>query len=230
MRMCGGIFLFALSTALVAQQPAVKIIGLAEEPHHQLLLENASTRVYRLALRPGGATQPHHHNSFYIFVSVGVSDVSIEVKGRPPVVSHLEDGELRTSKGGFTIAERNTGATPLNMIVIEPLNGVGQDKFEDPMASFHLHDTFVGNIFEEPRIRAYDMAMASGGRTEQHTDKYGRLIVALTDLFLSDNVEGKGTSEIRQKRGDVAWFPGGASHMLTNLDAQPAHFVTVEFR
>ena len=98
------------------------------------------------------------------------------------------------------------------------------------MANFHFHDAAFGPIFEVPMMRGYDAVIASHGRTERHLDRYDRLIIALNDLELVDEVEGAGASKISQKAGDVVWYPAGVTHAITNVGAGPTHFITIEFR
>jgi hypothetical protein len=218
------------SLGLYAQQPATSTIDLGKESHHQLLLDNSWAHVYRLVLQPSEATQPHRHDNPYVFVTIGASSMSIEVRGRQPVVSDLEDGELRTSKGGFTISERNGGQKPMTMIVVEELRSGEAGTFEEAMASFRYHDAAIGSLFEDAAVRGYEMTMASGGRTNAHTERYNRLLVALTDLQLVDDIKEKGSLEIRRKAGDVEWLAATSTHALTNSGTQPARFIILEFR
>ncbi|MGO9403282.1 MAG: hypothetical protein ACLPVW_07405 [Terriglobales bacterium] len=217
-----------LQVMVLAQQRTAAPIDFGDEPHHRLLLENSSVRVYKLTLRPGEATAPHYHGRFYIFVSLNAASIDTEVRGRSPIKSQLESGELRTSKGGFTIAERNSGPAPAEEIVIEPRDSRQGAKFDEPMASFRYHDAAVGAIFEQPLSRAYDMVIAAGGMTEKHTEKYNRLLIALTDLRLKDETEGT-ASQINENVGGVLWLYGGGPHTLSNIGDHPAHFITIEF-
>jgi len=98
------------------------------------------------------------------------------------------------------------------------------------MGNFRYHDAACGALFEGAVARGYEMTIASEGRTEKHRDRYDRLLLALSDLQLKDEVEGKGASVIERKAGDVLWFPGGSTHAITNIGKSPAHFITIEFR
>ena len=219
-----------LCALALAQQPPTKSADLAGEPHHQLLLENEFVRVYKLTLQPGEATLSHRHERFYVFVSLELGKVAIEVRGREPIVSELAAGELRISKGGFTLAERNVGQQSLNLIIVEQMKREETGNFEEPMVGFRFHDAAFGPLFEAPMMRGYDAVIASQGRTENHLDRYDRLLIALSDIELTDQVEGVGKLNISQKAGGVVWLPGGAKHATTNSGEVPAHFVTIEFR
>jgi hypothetical protein len=224
---CLSIALFCvLAKALIAQE---KPVELAREPHHRLLLENSSARIFRLTLQPQEATLRHRHSDFYLYLSVGPSTVSNEVKGRKPVISELGDGDLRTSKGGFSLTERNVGDKPLEIVVIETKGSGDAVSFQSPMANFRYHDTAVGSLYEGTNVRVYELDIASGGRTELHAEPYDRLTIALKDIHLRDQDEKGKESEIEEKTGDVAWWPKGKIHATTNVGGEPARFVTVEF-
>jgi hypothetical protein len=53
--------------------------------------------------------------------------------------------------------------------------------------------------------------------------------VAVSDLDLRSDVEGKGPVPGQFKSGDIKWLPGGYTHTLTNVGKTAAKFVTVEF-
>ena len=55
-------------------------------------------------------------------------------------------------------------------------------------------------------------------------------MVAISDLDLRNDVEGKPASSAELKSGDIKWIAGGYTHMLTNVGKQQAKFVTLEFR
>jgi hypothetical protein len=225
-----GSLILGLCTLALAQQPLREPAHLASEPHHQLLLENTFVRVYRLTLQPGEATLPHRHEQPYVFVSLERGKVANEVRGRQPIVSELGAGELRTSKGGFALAERNVGQQLLNLIVVEQVKKADAGAFEEPMIGFRYHDAAFGPLFEAPMMRGYDAIIASQGRTEKHLDKYDRLLIALSNIELTDQIEGTEKSNISQKVGGVVWLPSGAEHSTVNIGEKPAHFVTIEFR
>ena len=55
------------------------------------------------------------------------------------------------------------------------------------------------------------------------------LLVAISDLELRSDIEGKEPVQGKLKAGEVKWLPGGYTHTLTNVGASPARFVTLEF-
>ncbi|MGA7644960.1 MAG: hypothetical protein WCF61_15830 [Terriglobales bacterium] len=217
-----------LCTAVQAQKSDAVPVDLADEPHHKVLFENSQVRVFRLELQPGEATAPHRHKSFYAYLSLRSITIANEVRGRSPVVVTVEGGELHTSKGGFTLAERNKSSEPAKLLVIESLKSDGAG-FSTPIGGFRFHDAAFGELFDSPAMRGYSMTIAAGGHTERHDENYDRLLIAVSDLKLRDDFAGQPSSEFQMKAGEVKWFPRGVSHATTNAGISPATFITLEF-
>jgi len=216
-------------TAAQAQEGRLPAsVDISDEPHHTVLFENPEIRVFHLELQPGEATVPHRHKNLYAYMSLHPSTIANEVRGRPPVIVSLEGSEVHTSKGGFTLAERNKSTEPADLIGIEALksDGIG---FATPIGGFPFHDTAFGELFEFPVMREYTMTIAAGGRTEKHDENYDRLVVAVSDLKLREDLAGQPSSELQMKAGDVKWFPRGVNHATTNAGTSPATFITLEF-
>jgi quercetin dioxygenase-like cupin family protein len=212
----------------LAQQPGPAAVEIADEPHHSLLLRNAQMRVFRLKLQPGEATLPHHHGVFYAFLSLRPVVIGNEVRDRQPVVTRIEAGELHTSKGGFTLAERNSSSEPADLLVIEALKA-DAGEFSAPMGGVRFHDAALGELFQASAVRGYTFRIAAGGHTEQHGENYDRLLIAVTDLKFREDIVGQSPSEFVMKAGEVRWIPRGQTHATTNVGASPASFITLEF-
>ena len=118
----GAVFLLSMSAQ--AQQGSVRVTGIADEPHHTLIFQNSEVRVFHLKLQPNEVTLPHRHEMYYAYLSLRAVTIGNEVRGRQPVLTQLEAGELHTSKGGFTVAERNNSSEPADLLVIE---AIGKD-------------------------------------------------------------------------------------------------------
>ncbi|MGD0220671.1 MAG: hypothetical protein ABSC73_09500 [Acidimicrobiales bacterium] len=212
----------------LAQQPGPAAVEIVDEPHHSLLLRNAQVRVFRLKLQPGEATLPHRHGMFYAFLSLRPVVIGNEVRGRQPVMTRIEAGELHTSKGGFTVAERNNSSEPADLLVIEALKA-NAGEFNSPMGGFRYHDAAFGELFQASAVRGYTMTIAAGGRTEQHGENYDRLLIAVSDLDFREDTASQSPSEFAMKAGEVRWIPRGQTHATTNIGASPATFITLEF-
>ncbi len=184
-------------------------------------------RVFRLRLEPNETTIAHRHSNFYAFVSFQPVNISNEVRGHQPISTHLDAGEVRTSKGGFTLAERNISSVAAELIVVEALRS-DQSGFSEPMA-FHFHDSAQGELFQSNVVRAYTMVMAVGGRTEKHKENYDRLLIALSNVDLREEIEGQAASETQMRKGEVLWISRGLTHATTNVGQTVAHFIVFEF-
>jgi hypothetical protein len=218
-----------LCASAVAQEDTVAPVDLANEPHHKMLFENPQVRVFRLQLQPGEATLPHRHKSLYAYLSLRPVTIANEVRGRPPVVVSLEGSEVHTSKGGFTLVERDKSSEPADLLVIEAALQSGGKGFAKPIGGFGFHNAAFGTLFEFPVMRGYMMTIAAGGHTEKHDENYDRLLIALSDLKLSEDVAGQPSSELQMRAWDIKWFPRGTSHATTNTGTSPAIFITFEF-
>jgi quercetin dioxygenase-like cupin family protein len=212
-----------------AQANALSAVEISEEPHHSAVLQNEKVRVFRLKLQPKEVTTQHRHKTFYAYVSLRPVTIRNEVRGRQPVITRLDGGELHTSKGGFVVAERNESSEPAEVLVIEAPNA-NSGEFATAMGGFQYHDAAFGELFVAPAVRGYAMTIAAGGRTEQHVENYDRLILAISDLKLRENVAGQSPVEFEMKAGDIRWMPRLTTHATTNVGTSPATFITLEFK
>jgi quercetin dioxygenase-like cupin family protein len=210
------------------QESAPKPVDLTDEPHHVVALQNPSVRVFRLKLKPNEVTLPHAHYKFYAYTTLRPVEIANEVRGRKPVMVHLEAGDLHTSKGGFTVAERNSSSEPAEIVIVEMVKP-DVEEFKTPMGGFRVHDGLYAPLFEDFGMRGYTMTMASGGHTEQHEEKYDRLVVAVSNLELQENIAGQSSSILELKAGEIRWIPRSATHATTNVGTSPATFITFEF-
>lgn len=213
-----------------SQEDSTTPVEIAKEPHHTLLLQNPAVRVFRLKLQPEEVTLPHRHKSFYAFISLRPARIGNEVRGRQPVVTEMAAGELRTSKGGFTLAERNISTEPAEITVIEVVKSDGESGFSTPVGDFPMHDAGIVELFETPVVRGYKLAIAADGRTGKHHEDYDRLLMALSDLKVRQEVNGQPASDLEMKAGDVRWVPRGATDATINVGGAPAALLTLEFR
>jgi hypothetical protein len=217
-----------LSTSIQAQDGSAKAIEIANESHHNLMFQNNEVRVFHLKLQPNEATLPHRHESFYVYLSLRPVAIGNEVRGRQPVLTQLEAGELHTSKGGFTVAERNNSSETADLLVIEPIKA-GNGSFATPMGGFRYHNAAFSGLFESQAMRGYTLMLFPGGQTDPYQENYDRLFVATTDLKILDTTAGGTKSNIEMKAGEIRWVPRGVTHSVTNLENSIVSFITLEF-
>lgn len=220
----GITILFALGAA--AQSPT-EAVDLQKEPHHTLLLENSEARVFRLVLGPHEETLVHRHAAFYAMISLDDAAIQNDVPGRKPILSTFAAGDVHTSDGGFALSERNASSKPVTLIVVERV-GSPSAPFASLLADFKVHDTALGQLFEESSMRAYSLRMAAGGRSEDHDEPWDRLLVAVTDARLQDRLGDDSKQEIDLKAGEVHWIPKNTDRWMKNIGTGAFSLVTIE--
>jgi hypothetical protein len=209
------------------QTDATTPVSIEKEPHHSVTFENDHVRVFHLLLQPSEVTKTHRHPSFYAYFSLQPVTISNEVAGHAPVITQLEQGELRTSKGGFNVAERNKSNEPADVFFVQPIESTG-DGFATPIA-IRVHDAGIGELYTGPTMRAYSLAIASSGRLEERTEAYDALVMALTDSNIREIVPGKGSADWNMKAGETRWIQRGTIHSETNSGSNPAALIVFEF-
>lgn len=202
-------------------------VPVEREPHHSLTFENDRVRVLHLHLLPNEVTETHRHPSFYAYFSLQPATISNEVAGHAPIVTQLEQAELRTSKGGFNVAERNKSVVPVDVVIVQPLKSAG-DGFATPLA-IPMHDVGIVEQYTGPTMRAYSLAIASSGRLEEHTEVYDSIVIALTDSNIHEGGPGNKSEDWKMKAGDTRWIPRGTTHSVVNMGSSPAALIVFEF-
>jgi oxalate decarboxylase/phosphoglucose isomerase-like protein (cupin superfamily) len=85
-------------------------------------------------------------------------------------------------------------------------------------------------IMRANSFRAAETVIPAGLTTRKHSHAGPHLAIALTDLHLRNNLEGKRPVNVNVSAGDINWIPGGFTHAVTNVGTKPARFVNVEFK
>ncbi len=224
-------FLLAAFT-LLGQSPSE--VELTAEPHHHLALENAYVRAFKVEVAPHEATLMHRHRHDYVFVTLGASEVSNEVEGKPPVTLKLQDGETRFTPGDFAHIARNLAATPFRNVTIEFLQDEAAQKtpaphWDEERAMHVLNGGTQDIMFVKDGVRVSEVELQPGGVLPRHRHDGPHLAVAVTDLDLRSDVEVKGPQPGQLKAGDILWVPGGFTHTVTNVGKAEAKWVTLEF-
>jgi quercetin dioxygenase-like cupin family protein len=217
------------AVALFAQTTAE--VEITAEAHHHLAFENEYVRVFKVEVAAHDSTLMHRHRHDYIFVTVGSSDVSNEVEGKPPVELKLQDGDTHFLSGNFAHIARNLAPTPFRNVTIELLKNdkAAGAKWDEERGLQVLHGGTQEILFVKDGARVSEVELQPGGMMPSHHHNGPHLVVAITDLDLRSEIEGRGPAAAQLKSGDAKWMPGGYTHTLTNTGKQPAKFVTVEF-
>ena len=219
---------------LVTLAAAPAPVEMTAEPAHHLALQNQYVRVFQVEVAPHAATLLHVHHHDYVFVTLGLSRISNEVLGKPPIVLPLQEGEVRATDGNFAHLARNVATTPFRNVTIEFL----QDEkarssppaaWDDDRSLQVLHGGTQQILFVKDGVRVSETELQVAGSVPRHHHAHPHLVVAVTDLNLRNDVVGKGVSNVEMKSGDIKWIDAGVTHSLTNVGAGTAKFVTLEF-
>lgn len=220
------------SAVLLAQVPGE--VEITAEPHHHLALENQYVRVFKVQVDPNAATLMHRHRHDYVFVTLGASEVENDVAGKPPAKIKLQDGETRFTPGNFAHIAKNLAPTPFRNVTIELLKDdearKSLPKWDEERGLNVLDGGTQDVLFVKDGVRVSDVQLQPGGVIPKHHHAGPHLVVAVTDLELRSDVDGKGSTRVQQKAGDIGWVGGASTHTLTNTGKQPARFITLEFR
>jgi quercetin dioxygenase-like cupin family protein len=226
----GRLAVLLLAFALFGQ--SVSEVEITAEPHHHLALENQYVRVFKVDVPPHESTLMHRHRHDYVFVTLGASEVSNEVEGKPAATLKLQDGETRFTPRNFAHIARNLASTPFRNVTIEFLQdkAAAPAKWDEERGLSVLTGGTQEILFVKDSVRVSEVELEPGGVIPKHHHSGPHLVVAVTDLDLGSDVEGKPSAPAHLKPGDIKWIEGGYTHTVTNVGKQEAKFVTLEFR
>jgi quercetin dioxygenase-like cupin family protein len=237
--------IWLLASLAAAQSTATAAVPLDKEPVHHLVFENEYVRVFQVEVAVRAATLLHRHDKDYIFVTLGESEVSNERQGENPAVLKLKDGDTRFVRGGFAHVARNLSDTPFRNVTVEILPlassfscGVGKSTSPNTATVNACPAPVTANgpavswsgVVESDKFAVKQHSIQPSGTVSQHRHKGPHLVIAISNLSLRNEVEGKPPVEINQSVGDIKWLPGGFAHSVTNVGTEPARFVTLEFK
>ncbi|MFY9819958.1 MAG: cupin domain-containing protein [Thermoanaerobaculia bacterium] len=215
-----------------AEAPAVEITA---EPSHHLALENENVRVFKVEVAPHAATLMHLHGHDYLFVAIGDAHFMNEVQGKAPAEVKLADGEVRFASAPLTHAVKNLADTPFRNVTVELVQDAKLRQAPSPWppeseGNRELPGVHLKVLFIHDGARVSEVVIQPGATVPSHHHDGPHLVVAVSDLELRSDVEGRGPVNTSIKAGDVHWIPGGFTHTLTNTGKSPARLVTVEFK
>jgi quercetin dioxygenase-like cupin family protein len=225
------LFLLLLIPFLAAQTTTE--VEITAEPSHHLALENEYVRVFKVDVAPHTATLMHRHRHDYVYVTIGDAHLSNEVEGKPPADVKLADGDTRFTSGNFAHIANNLSDQPFRNVTIELMQDDKSRQAPSHWPEESGERTFPGGrskiLFVKDGVRVSEVNLEPGAVVPSHHHDGPHLLVAISDLDLVSDVEGKGPMPGKLKAGDIKWLPGGYTHTLTNVGKNPARLVTVEF-
>ena len=244
-----------LCACAAAQTAAPPVVEITAEGFHHLVLKNKKVRVFSVEVPPKASTLMHRHRNDYLFVTLGDSVVRSQRQGEKPAELRLEDGDVRFTKGGFAHIATNLADSPFRNVTIEvlkPARGIlrlatcdvnegiecgfcdispeGKQKCDWPGTMQTLPELEKKQEEKDYGVYQFVTHLQPGSATGMHAHKADHLLVAVSDLELKNEVQGKPPETLRLKAGEVRWVKGGFTHSLTNLGKQSAWFVSFEFK
>lgn len=208
-------------------------VEITSEPHHHLALENHYVRVFKVEVPPHEATLMHRHRHDYMFVTLGDTQVENDVAGKEPATLKLKDGETRFTPGNFAHIAKNLSDTPFRNVTIELLQDEAAKKAPakwDEERGLHVYKGGTQDVlFAKDNARVSEIELQIAGVVPKHRHKGPHLLVAISDLDLRSEIQGKKPETVQLQPGDILWVPMGPAHTLTNVGKDPAKFVIVEF-
>jgi quercetin dioxygenase-like cupin family protein len=225
------LFFFLLIPFLTAQTATE--VEITAEPSHHLALENEYVRVFKVEVPAHAATLMHRHRHDYVYVTLGDAHLSNEVEGKPPVEVKLADGDTRFVPGDFAHVARNLSDQPFRNVTIELLQDEKLRHADSHWPEEAGEKTFPGGriktLFVKDGVRVSETTLEPGAVVPSHHHDGPHLLVAVSDLDLRSDVEGRAPTLAKFKSGEIKWLPGGYTHTVTNVEKSPARLVTVEF-
>lgn len=226
------------------------VVTLEHEPSHHLALENQYVRVFQVEVAAHAATLLHQHDRDYVFVSIGAADITNAVQGSAPAEVSLADGDTRFVHGGFAHAATVRSGSPFRNVTVEikkkstkeicgfagspcptsmAVTGGAISIGPAGMASADVKFT-KETVLETDAVRASRIRLGPGGATPEHEDRLARLLVAVSDLELTNTPRDGQAKAVKMKAGDIVWLPSEGPHMVSNSGTRPAHYVVLELK
>lgn len=224
--------LIAVLPLLALVRPAAaEEVEITAEPSHHLAIENAYVRAFKVSVAPHAATLMHRHRHDYVFVTLGDTSISNEVEGKEPVQVKLSDGDTRFAAGNFAHIARNLSDTPFRNVTIEFLQDEKKRAEPSPWKKDSGEETSTGMhgkiLFVKDGVRVSEIELSTKSAMPKNGHDGPMLLVAVTDLELGPNADGKGSPRKALKAGDLWWSDGSSA--LVNEGSGPARFVILEF-
>jgi quercetin dioxygenase-like cupin family protein len=216
---------FAALTGLVLASPAAAQDPLKSNPDvYKLVVENASVRVLRVAVKPGAKTTLHDHPDTVI---VPLSNAKVKFTGGD---GKSIESELKADQAVWAPAEKHMGEnlekTPVDAILVELRST------KPPIATIptNRRDMTMTLFFDNLRVMAYKAVTEPKFQEPPGTTHdYDQVVIALQNSnAVSVSVEGKAKNE--WKRGDVLFIGRGMKHESKNIGGKPLDVILVAIK
>jgi mannose-6-phosphate isomerase-like protein (cupin superfamily) len=230
----------SLSRSMTVPATARKAADWSADSCYRLAFKNDKVEAFRVEVAPQGSTLAHSPEHDYLVVSQGTSHLAVR-GGASEFRLDMDDGEIQLIKGGWPHRVVNAGDAPLRLITlhvpvrIDPehaLCGLGTRRnCTDGRFGKTEHGTYTySTLFETETVQLRRFEIEPGVTLPDFRMEAGCLVVARTDLHLSNDVLGKGTTETRTERGSALWLGDGCVRGATNAGKETVQFLTLEIK
>lgn len=213
-------------TSGFAETPA-GVIPITSEPDHKIRHDNGRVRMYEVVLQKGGATLVHEHRTDSFTVFIRPAELTNEPYGGKPVVLQRTPGFVgfaSTAKGPYSHRVLASGETMVHLIAMELLSPTPTGS---PAAAQRPSSTFKV-VLENPRGRAYRVALAPGESTETFTRVAGSALFAISAGRISESADGEAVRLWDFEPGHFRWFETSEKLSVKNEGSTPIDLVEIE--
>lgn len=145
-----------------AMKPAydcTRVVDIAEEPYHHLVIENQYVRAFAVEVPPRTRTLCHHHPQEYLIYVASGAEIVSAARGEEPKRLSYADGECELSRAGLVHVVDNLSDHAFRNVVVELLPGamkLRRNSAPAPLAGDGKIDQLVNK--EQGEILAIDLA------------------------------------------------------------------------
>ena len=205
-------------------QSPVEIKG---EAHHHPRFENEFVRVWDVTVPAGDTTLWHIHRNDNVVVVLGEARLRIETLGAAPGESLWKFGEVRFGKATYVHRAMNVGTTPFHNFTIELL----KPNAGAPAPSIPKEPIVSTPVFENERVRAFEVTLEPGQSTSMHTHVLPGLAIALTAGEIEVTTQGRNKPDrLNLPLGDLRWRAGAVTHTIKNVGKSRFSAVDIELK
>jgi len=182
-----------------------------QEPHHHLVFENASLRIFEPIIDAGDVTFDHEHRLDYVSVCIGGSPTRSLVQGGewgaggvPCVAGAASVGEY----AGRPMVHRvqNVGGTPFHLVLVENRQEGGWS-VTSPVSA-----PFTSAVRESRALRVYQVSLTSSRDETRHVHSRPTVVIVTSGEVV---VGAEGQKTVLGQAGRWSLTPAGEAHMLS---------------
>lgn len=188
---------------------AQTVVPVDQEPQHRPALENAYIKVLDAAFPPGYVSLFHQHSRDNVSVRITTDIMRLDLLGAEgaPQVAPVGRVSFTPASPPYTHRAVNVGTTTIRIITVELLGSgtVPTERLPDDL----VHHSIV---FDNERVRATRIQLASGESLPAHAHPRGWLDVVVTG----------------RDPGQINWHPAGSIVPAMISSTPPIEIVEIE--